>query len=148
MLSAGAATCVDVAFVQSLLAFDFARAPILYGLIIAIGAAFGTAVNFLVSRRFVFAVDQRPARQQVASFVGISLTTLLLRLLVAYGLVAFLALPVFSWMAALPVDAPFERTAHLGAVGLVTIYSFFAHKHISFAGGVLAVFKNHLAVRP
>lgn len=148
LVSAGAATCVDVALVQLLLAFHFAGTPLLYALAIVLGAACGMSVNFLVSRNFVFARDQRSAHEQMASFFVISLTTLLLRLIAAFGLISLFALPLFGWIGALPVDAPFERAAHLGAVGIVTIYSFFAHKHISFAGGILALFASKLAVRP
>ena len=148
LVSAGAATCVDVALVQLLLALGFASSPPLYATAIALGAICGMSVNFLVSRRFVFASDQRAPHEQMASFFVISVTTLLLRLAVAFGLVALFALPLFAWIGVLPVDAPFERTAHLGAVGLVTLYSFFAHKHVSFAGGILALFSRKSVVRP
>ena len=65
-----------------------------------------------------------------------SLSTALLRILVAYLLVALFALPIASFVSALPISAPGDRIAHLGAVGIVTIYSFLAHRHISFAGGL------------
>ena len=42
-----------------------------------------------------------------------------------------------------PVSLPVERLAHLGAVGMVTVYSFLAHRHISFAGG----FRKRLRAR-
>ena len=148
LVSAGAATCVDIALVQLLLAFHFASTPLLYATAIGLGAVCGMSVNFLVSRRFVFAPDPRAAHEQMASFFVISLTTLLLRLGTAFGLMALFALPFFGWIGTLPVAAPLERAAHLGAVGLVTIYSFFAHKHVSFAGGIAALFAGKSAVRP
>ncbi len=126
-----------MAIVQSLLSLGLVQQPAFFALAIAIGALAGMSVNFALSRRFVFTPDERPARQQFASFVLISLTTLALRLAVAYALVALFTLPLMGWINTLPVDAAPERLAHLGAVGLVTIYSFLAHKHISFAGGVL-----------
>lgn len=138
LLTAGTATLVDVALVQGLLSLDLLRQPFFFAVAIALGAFAGMSVNFALSRRFVFAPDTRPARQQFATFVLVSLTTLALRLVVAYALVALFALPVMSWIGLLPVDAAAERLAHLGAVGLVTIYSFLAHKHISFAGGFLS----------
>ena len=70
-------------------------------------------------------------------------STALLRIAVAYTLVALFGLPVFSFLLALPVSLPAERLAHIGAVGLVTVYSFLAHRHISFAGG----FRNRLRAR-
>jgi putative flippase GtrA len=123
--------------VQSLLSIDLLHHGYFLALAIAIGALAGMGVNFVLSRRFVFAPDQRPARDQFFSFLVISLTTLGLRLVVAYALMALLALPLLSFVGALPVPGAAERLAHLGAVGLVTIYSFLAHKHISFGGGFL-----------
>jgi putative flippase GtrA len=148
LLTAGTATVFDVVLVQSLLSLDLLHQPIYFALAIATGAFAGMSVNFALSRRFVFAPDLRPARQQFGSFLLISLTTLLLRLVVAYALVAFFALPAMAWVGLLPIGAPAERLAHLGAVGIVTIYSFFAHKHVSFAGGILALFASKSAVRP
>lgn len=148
LLTAGAATVVDVALVQALLSLDLLRQPVFFTLAIAVGAFSGMTVNFALSSRFVFASDQRSRREQYGSFLLISLTTLLLRLVVAHGLVAMLAMPAMAWTATLPIGAPAERLAHLGAVGLVTIYSFFAHKHVSFAGGFLALFASKSAVRP
>lgn len=148
LVSAGAATCVDVVLVQLLLALHFASTAPLYAVAIMLGAICGMTVNFLVSRRFVFAGDQRSAQEQLASFFAISVTTLLLRIAAAFGLISLFALPAFGWIATLPVDAPFERAAHLGAVSLVTVYSFFAHKHISFAGGILALFASKSVARP
>lgn len=123
--------------VQALLSLDLLQQSIFFALAIASGALAGMSVNFTLSRRFVFTPDARPARQQFASFALIALTALALRLVVAYALLAIFALPIMAWVGLLPVGAPAERLAHLGAVALVTIYSFLAHKHISFAGGVL-----------
>ncbi len=148
LVSAGAATCVDIALVQFLLTAGFAGAPTLYAAAIALGALCGMGVNFVISRRFVFAPDDRAAHEQFTSFLVISLTTLLLRLLVAFALVTLFTLSIFDWLNQLPVAAPQERIAHLGAVGLVVLYSFLAHKHVSFAGGVLAFLANKAAVRP
>ena len=124
--------------VQGLLTLDLLHHASFFAFAISIGAMAGMSVNFALSRRFVFEPDTRPAREQFLSFILISLTTLGLRLAVAYGLVAIFALPALAWIGLLPVAAPAERLAHLGAVGLVTIYSFLAHKHISFGGGFLS----------
>ena len=138
LLTAGAATCVDVAIVQTMLSFDMAWQPLYFALAIVLGGLAGLLVNFTLSRRFVFTSDNRSARQQLATFALVSLTTIGLRLIVAHALVALFALPAFAAIALLPVPAPAERLAHLGAVGLVTIYSFLAHKHVTFAGGLLS----------
>jgi putative flippase GtrA len=148
LISAGTATCVDVALVQLLLSAGFANSPTQYATAIALGAVGGTAINFLLSRQFVFALDDRATHAQLSSFFVISLSTLLLRLLVAFALVGLFSLSVLDWIGSLPVEAPQERIAHLGAVGVVVIYSFLAHKHISFGGGVLAFLANKVALRP
>lgn len=148
LVSAGAATVVDVALVQLLLAISLASNPLAYAGIIVLGALAGMAVNFLLSRRFVFAADSRAAHRQLLSFVLVSLSTLLLRLVLAFALIQLFALPLFGWLTSLPIDAAPERFAHLGAVAVVTLYSFFAHKHVSFAGGVRALLSSKAVVRP
>lgn len=134
---------VDVATVQLCLQFLAANISLSLGLAIAIGAACGLSVNFLLSRRFVFRSDGRRVHQQFLTFLGVSISTAVLRIVVAYSLAALLGLPVFAFLLTLPISLPIERLAHLGAVGLVTIYSFLAHRHISFAGG----FRNRLRAR-
>ena len=147
LLSAGAATCVDVAFVQLVLATGIASSTVLYAAVIALGALAGTAINFLACRRFVFAAG-RASANQIASFLLVSFSSLLLRLMLAFALIALFALPPFGWIERLPMAAPAERLAHLGAVGLVVFYSFLAHKHVSFAGGIAGLFARSTAVRP
>ena len=121
-----------------MLSFETMRQPYFFALAIVLGGLAGMLVNFTLSRRFVFASDHRSARQQLATFALVSLTTIGLRLVVAHALVALFALPAFAVIALLPVPAAAERLAHLGAVGMVTIYSFLAHKHVTFAGGLLS----------
>lgn len=135
-MSAGLASLADFALVQSLLWLDVFRTPASFGAAVVLGAICGMNVNFWVSRNFVFQPDQRRTRDQMRSFFIVSVSTLIVRLIVAYALVAILTQPIFAFLAALPIDAAPMRLAHVGAMGLVTIYSFFAHKHISFAGGV------------
>ena len=136
ILSAGLASVADFILVQSLLWIDTFRSPLSFGAAVALGALVGMNVNFWFSRRFVFTPDARRTRDQMRSFFIISLSTLALRLIVAYTLVAILTLPLFAFIDALPFDAAPMRLAHVGAMGLVTIYSYFAHKHISFSGGI------------
>lgn len=132
LLTAGIATCIDVAIVQGLLFLNLLHQPLFLALVVTLGGLAGVTVNFLLSRRFVFAGDARPARQQFVTFALVAFSGLGLRLLLVYGLVAALAWPGFAPIAALPVPNAAERLAHLGAVALVTVYSFLAHKHISF----------------
>ena len=76
LLTAGAATCVDVGIVQTMLSFETMRQPYFFALAIVLGGLAGMLVNFTLSRRFVFASDHRSARQQLATFALVSLTTI------------------------------------------------------------------------
>lgn len=148
LLTAGAATCIDVAVVQGLLFIDLLHHPLFLALVITLGGLAGVTVNFALSRRFVFATDARPARQQFVTFALVAFSGLGLRLLLAYGLIACFALPAFAWIVALPVPAAGERLAHLISVVLVAVYSFFAHKHVSFMGGILNRLNSRATVVP
>lgn len=131
--SAGAASIVDFALVQSLLLVPLLQGSFFFSIAIIIGALAGMTVNFLLSRRFVFGAQHGQLKSQLPRFIAISFSTLALRVIVAYAALAVLSLPLFGWLATLPVDAAPTRLAHIAAMGLVTIYSYFAHKHISFA---------------
>jgi putative flippase GtrA len=133
VFSAGAASVVDFALVQALLLLPLLHSGFLFGLAIAAGAFAGMSVNFALSRRFVFDRRGDLRRAEMLRFFVISLSTLVLRVVVAYLALTVLALPVFAWVGSLPFDAPATRLAHVASMGLVTVYSFFAHKHISFA---------------
>jgi putative flippase GtrA len=135
VVSAGAASAVDFALVQALLLFPALHSGVLFGLAIVIGAVAGMGVNFVLSRKFVFGRDGNLHRDEMVRFFLISLSTLVLRIVVAYAAMAILAIPLFSWVGALPLDAPATRLSHIAAMSLVTIYSYFAHKHISFRAG-------------
>jgi putative flippase GtrA len=134
IFSAGAASVVDFVLVQALLLIPLLHSGLWFGLTVALGALAGMSVNFALSRRFVFGRNTGPDRAELIRFFLISLSTLILRVVVAYAAMAILLLPVFSWVMGLPLDAPITRISHIAAMGLVTIYSFFAHKYVSFAG--------------
>src|SRR5690606_31732929 len=112
LLTAGTATIVDVALVQVCLQFIATQSPFLLALAIGIGASGGLLVNFALSRRFVFRPDGRRMHEQFATFLAVSLSTALLRIVVAYVLAATLALPLFALVNGLPVTRPVERLAH------------------------------------
>lgn len=135
VFSAGAASVVDFALVQALLLLPLFHSGLFFGAAIIVGALAGMTVNFALSRRFVFERRGDLRRAEMMRFFLISLSTLVLRIAVAYAAMAVLALPLFAWVSTLPLDAPATRIAHIASMGLVTIYSFFAHKHISFAVG-------------
>lgn len=138
---------VDFAIAQSLLSVDAFQTGVFFGVPVVSGAFAGMCVNFALSRRYVFDRDDRHAMHQMRSFFFISVSTMMLRLIVGYALVGLFALPFFAFLSALPVEAPGSRLAQVGAMGLVTFYSFLAHKHISFAGGIRLWLSKRLSVR-
>lgn len=108
-----------------------------YWLAVAIGASAGLFVNFFLNYAFNFRFRGRSAVAQFKTFcvvagVGIILTSLLSTALLA--LFRGLALAGLLAQAPLPVSEDF--LAHFTAVGLVTFYSFFAHKFFTFNVGI------------
>ena len=108
-----------------------------YWLAVAIGASAGLFVNFTLNYRFNFRFRGRSALAQFKTFcvvagVGIILTSLLSTTLVTL----FHALGLVSLLAQSPLPVSTNFLAHFIAVGLVTFYSYFAHKFVTFNVGI------------
>lgn len=144
LMAAGLASLADLVIAQSLLFVPTLGSGPGFAVPVVAGALAGMGVNFLLSRRFVFEIDARRASDQMRSFLVISFTTLGLKLLIGYLLLSGFTLVVGHWFAALPDPAAPARLAQFGAMGIVAIYSFLAHKHVSFGGGVRAWLKRRL----
>lgn len=145
VLAAGAASVADLVIAQALLFLPALGSGPGFAVPVVAGALTGMSVNFLLSRRFVFELDARRARDQMRSFFVISFTTLGLKLVVSFLLLTGFTLVLGRWFAALPDPAAPARLAQLGAMGIVAVYSFLAHKHVSFDGGVRAWLRRRLA---
>lgn len=142
VLCAGAASAGDLIVAQALLFVAIFQTGPLFGTPIIAGALTGMSLNFILSRLFVFDADGRRAHEQMLSFFGVSMTTLALKLAVGFALLALLQAISLPGPGLLPVSAPESRLAQFGAMGLVAIYSFYAHKKISFGGGFRALIKK------
>lgn len=108
-----------------------------YWLAVAVGASAGLFVNFFLNYGFNFRFRGRSAVAQFKTFcvvagVGIILTSLLSTTLVAL----FRALGLAGLLAQTPLPVSEGFLAHFTAVGLVTFYSFFAHKFFTFNVGI------------
>ncbi len=145
LMAAGLASLADLAIAQSLLFVPALGSGSGFAVPVAAGALAGMSVNFLLSRRFVFEIDTRPAGDQMQSFFVIAFTTLGLKLVVGYLLLTGFTLVLGHWFAALPDPAAPARVAQFGAMGIVAVYSFLAHKHVSFSGGVRAWLRRRMA---
>lgn len=95
-----------------------------YAASVALAFLSGMGVSFVLNRRYTFEPSGRVTRAEAADFFVVSVGGLALTTLLAQGLRLH--------MPALHPHLPPEALAHLGAVGLTAIYSFFAHKHVSF----------------
>lgn len=100
-----------------------------YPLSIAFAFMIGMSVSFVLNRRFTYPPSHRPKRREVLDFLAVSLVGLFFTTSIAQGLRLSAAslLGVFSAVGLMP-----EFVAHIAAVGVTAIYSFFAHKFISF----------------
>jgi len=145
LVAAGAASVADLVVAQSLLFFETLQSGLMFAVPVTCGALTGMSVNFILSRAFVFELDQRAAAAQMRSFFVIAFTTLVLRVAVSFLLLAGLTYVIGHWLMQAPIDGAAGRLAQFGAMGIVAIYSFLAHKHISFDGGVRAFLKRRLA---
>ncbi|MDU8913264.1 GtrA family protein [Aestuariicoccus sp. MJ-SS9] len=102
-----------------------------FGYTFSVSCAFlsGMGVSFVLNRRFTFDATDRAARTQLPDFLAVSIGGLML----TAGLSNLL---VYSHLLVLPLPKAItvaeETTAHSVAVGLTAIYSYFAHKYVSF----------------
>ena len=103
-----------------------------YPLAVALAFLSGMVVSFVLNRKFTFAASGRSVFQELRDFTfvsagGLAITTglaFVLREYMSSGLVLLTNARV----------AP-ENAAHVIAVGLTAIYSFFGHKLVSFGDG-------------
>jgi putative flippase GtrA len=98
-----------------------------YGLAVALGFLSGMGVSFVLNRRFTFEPSGRLTRSEAIDFFAVSVGGL--------AITTALAQLFRSGLHAIDAALPPEMLAHIGAVGLTAIYSFFAHKHVSFRRG-------------
>lgn len=100
-----------------------------YPLSIAFAFMIGMGVSFVLNRRFTYPPSDRPKRREMLDFVAVSLVGLFFTTSIAQGLrlSATSVLEAVSSVGLMP-----EFAAHIAAVGVTAIYSFFAHKFISF----------------
>ncbi|WP_212523399.1 GtrA family protein [Actibacterium sp. MT2.3-13A] len=103
-----------------------------YGFSVAVAFLCGMGVSFVLNRRFTYPPSGRAARREIVDFFlvslgGLALTTTLAQLFYFRGGAVLRALA-----ALLPVSPTAETLAHVLAVGLTAVYSFLAHKYISF----------------
>jgi len=111
-----------------------------YKLSVMLGFSAGMAVSYLLNRAVTFDRSGRRMHQEIRTFTVVSLGGLLLTVVVAASLRAYVTpqllslLPSDAGLARLARDP--EATSHFLAIGLVTFYSFTLHRLFTFDRGI------------
>jgi putative flippase GtrA len=121
------------------------HAPFPYSLAVAIGAAAAILVNFGLNYAFNFHFRGRSLLAQLQTFALVALIGVFLTALSAsvfYKIILIIGSE--DWHSG---DAAItaKLVAHILAVGLVTLYSFLAHKFFSFNVGFAGRLRNKLS---
>mgnify|MGYP000202065731 CR=1 FL=1 len=95
-----------------------------YALSVAVAFMSGMGVSFVLNRRFTFEPSGRLTRSEAIDFFAVSVGGL--------AITTTLAQVLRTRLPAIDPHLPPEALAHIAAVGLTAIYSFFAHKYVSF----------------
>jgi putative flippase GtrA len=114
---------------------EFTALALPYWLATSIGAACGLLVNFALNHAY-FGFSERSALRQFATFVIVSGIGVALTGALAQALLVPSQLILDQHLAGIHVAPKFA--AHVTAVGLVVLYSFPAHRFISFNVGFCA----------
>ena len=100
-------------------------------------------VNFLLNKKYTFKKGPRKLHQEFRTFFIVAVLGLLLTNLFSYMLVYIIG-------AYFPAIKPefLETVSHVLAVGIVSLYSFLAHKYFSFKKGLRQGFRSLVDNRP
>lgn len=132
LLCSGLAAVVNLAVGYLLYGLLGLNGPIGFPVSVALAFASGMGVSFVLNRRYTYPTSGRPASQELRDFFGVSLVGLALTTGVAFLLNYNAHAILVSVADSLPGTILPETLAHLVAVGMTAIYSFLAHKLISF----------------
>ena len=102
-------------------------------------------VSFFLNRRFTFEPSGRSMRSEAPDFLLVSIGGLGLTTGLAVGFAT--TLPRLFGQD-LVFGVPIETASHVAAVGLTAIYSFLAHKYISFRRGPIRLPSRRKAAQP
>ncbi|MFY0692789.1 MAG: GtrA family protein [Paracoccaceae bacterium] len=129
ILCSGTAALVNLAVGYLLYGVAGFAGPLTYPLSVAFAFACGMAVSFVLNRQFTYDRSGRAVGHEMRDFFLVSLVGLFLNTGIAWGLYAVAPGAIAGL---LPVSLMPETAAHLTAVAITAIYSFLAHKWISF----------------
>lgn len=111
---------------------------------VVVGASAGLLVNFTLNYRFNFRFQGRSAMAQLRTFTAVSVIGILLTEAISSFLNNHFPIPLVRLG---PVSVSRAFAAHFTAVGLVTFYSFVAHRYLTFNVGLRGRGKQWLSKR-
>jgi len=118
------------------LLYDVVAKNIPYAFSVFIGALAGLLVNFLGNYYFNFTKHPRKIHEHFRTFAVVALIGTVLTALLSYvfrTICYFFGFHVVEWLG---VQITANFASHFVAIGIVTFYSYFAHKHFSFDNGI------------
>lgn len=130
-------TAAVVSFASGYILYAWFDVP--YSLAVFIGSAAAIFVNFFLNYAFNFHYEGRCMAAQFLTFASVAVFGVFLTAFIAKACltVCLLVLPEgFFELLTL------EVSCHIFSIGVVTFYSFYAHKYMSFNKGILAWFKD------
>ena len=133
LLFGGIATLVS--FFGGFLLYAFCSVP--YAPAIFLGSAAAIVVNFALNYTFNFHYQECSMTAQFVTFTSVAVVGTILTTLLAKGL-----LHAGLWLFPACGLLDMEVLCHILAIGVITFYSFFAHKYVSFNAGMLALLKQ------
>ena len=116
-----------------------------YPLAVSIGAAFAIIVNFGLNYAFNFHFRGRTCLAQFQTFTGVALIGVLLTAFLAWIFLKFMLSLGFTGWSIGNTLLTAKFSAHILSVGMVTIYSFLAHKFLSFNIGFSGWLKKKIS---
>lgn len=111
----------------------------------AIAAGSGLLVNFVLNYTFNFKFRDRSAFDQFSTFSLVALVGVAITSALSHTILALFITSVGSAFHLGPVAVRSAFAAHVAAVGLTVLYSFPAHKCMSFNVGIRARFRSVFA---
>src|SRR5262245_43347973 len=114
-----------------------------YWLAVTLAASSGLLVNFSLNYRFNFRYRGRPAVAQLSTFCIVAGLGILLTAVISVAIKSLLSGENLTIIGLGTVSTAFA--SHFLAVGLVTFYSFAAHRYFTFNVGVRARLKDAFA---
>ena len=119
-----------------------------YWLAVLFAASCGLLVNFVLNHLWNFRFRLRSTAAQLQTFIGVASIGAVLTMLLAEGGLRLLhALGIDRAPLPFAVTVSARFAAHFCAVGLVTFYSFFAHRYFSFNVGFRARLRQFVSSR-